>query len=170
MDKKPISFAEAAQDLEALCEKIDEIEDVGPIIQQMFTRAQDDLKATVDRRIKFLKYAESQMTMAKKMRDQWGDRAQRFEKTIEYIKNDTLQTMKLNPNLPYRGSIGGFKVFRNSQPSIIYTDDFIPAEYIEESIVVTTNKEKLRKDLLEGKEIPGCKLQYGEHIRVSLDV
>lgn len=166
-----LSFADAAAELEILCEHIESLDELDTAIHAAFSRSQDSLKDSIDRRIKFLKYAESQVAIAKGMRDEWSKRAFRFETTIERIKADTLGVMKANPDLPYKGTIGGFKRYKNSVPSLEMDENWAedPSYFVTKTIS-SLDKERLRADLKTGKEIPGVSLRYGEHVRVSTEI
>lgn len=166
---KKLSFSEAAADLEILCEQIDDGADINQLVTQLFNRAQDELKDAVDRRIKFIKYAESQVVIAKEMRDEWAARAKRFEKAMEYIKNNTKEVIKANPNIPYKGTIGGFKLYKNSQPSLKLIDEvFDELDYVKVVEETVFESDRLRQDLKDGKIVMGASLEYGEHLRISL--
>ena len=186
MEKK-LSFADAAFEMERICEQLDEVEDIGVLIQEVFNNAKDDLKSAIDRRIKFIKYAESQILIAKDMRDQWATRAERFEKTIEQLKKNTIDVMKANPALPYKGTIGAFKIYKNSQPSMTFDYDTVelsrrnievvdrmgtcaPSEYVTIQEVRILDKARLKEDIKNGKEVAGVSLEYGEHVRMNLNI
>ncbi len=166
-----LSFADAANELENLCQQIDETEEnLGELVSQLFNRAQDTLKDSIDRRIKFIKYAESQIIVAKDMRDEWAHRAQMFEKTIEYIKENTKQVIKMNPGLPMKGNIGGFKLYKNSMPSLhILPGARIPDQYWLYPMPVI-DKVKMRDDLKKDIAVEGAFLEYGEHVRIGLEI
>ncbi len=164
-----ISFAEAAMTLEHLCDQIDSADVIADNIQTIFKQSTDDLSAAVNRRISYLKYAESQLEGAKQMRDKWNERATKFVKVIERIKTDTMATMKANPHLPYSGSMGKFSIRRNSQPSLIIEDDSYlrcNADWLE--VKEEINKTAVKKALLDGQEITGVRLEYGEHLRIGV--
>lgn len=182
-----LSFAEAAHDLEQLCEQIDDAENISAMLHDMFDRARETLQESVDKRIKYVKYAETQLRLAKEMRDEWATRAQRFEKALEYIKDNTKEVIKANPGIPFRGSLGSVKVCKNSVPSLRIDPDCVilakhtqelveymgviaPEEYIENIEIRVLNKEKLKADLKAGKEVPGITLEHGDHVRITLDV
>lgn len=164
-----LSLAEAAAALEYLCEHIESLESLDAEIQNLFSEAHGSLKDCVDRRIKFLKYAESQVMLAKQMRDEWAKRALRFETAIERIKANTIAVMKANPDVPYKGDLGAFKIQKNSVPVLEMPEDWDkdPTYFIEKRYL-SLDKEKLKADLKAGKEIPGVSLRYGEHLRMSI--
>ncbi len=164
-----ISFAEAATTLEHLCDQIDNADVIADNIQTIFKQSTDDLSAAVNRRISYLKYAESQLEGAKKMRDTWNARATKFVKVIERIKADTMATMKANPNLPYKGTLGVFSIRKNSQPSLIIDNEtFVRccADFIQ--VKEEIDKVSLKVALLNGQEITGVRLEYGEHLRIGV--
>ncbi len=165
-----ISFYDAATNLERICEDIDYADDITQELKDVFAEANDNLTTAVDRRISYIKYCESQIDAALNMREEWNDRAKKFQKILERIKLETIDTIKANPNLPYRGEMGKLRVQRNSAPTLCIDEaNFAPSQncYIEK-ISKTLNKQMIIEELKAGNEISGAWLEYGEHLRIGL--
>lgn len=164
-----ISFAEAANSLENICNEIDNLADIDEAIQLVFKETVDELAHAVDRRISYLEYADSQIYIAKKMRDSWVERIRKFETITQRIKSSTIETMKLNPNLPYKGELGSFRVQKNTQPSLIIRKEealwMNPDWHKLESVL---DKAAIKRDLLNGSVTEGAYLEYGDHLRIKL--
>lgn len=184
MDKK-LSFREAAEEMERLCDQVDDLEgdQIGILVIELLNRQQQTMIETVDKRIALLRYCESQEAKAREMRNLWETRLRTFEKFTDNIKSYTLMTIKANPGIPYHGSTEKFRVQKNSQAKLIHPlsvhkeqieivemDCFTNAldTYIESKTVYVLNKEALKKDLKSGKEIFGTSLETGEHIRIGM--
>ncbi len=164
-----ISFSEAAITLERLCDEIDQSDLIADNVITIFKQSAEDLSSAVDRRLAYLKYAEAQIVTAKDMYDKWKDRADKFARVVERIKADTLATMKANPNLPYKGMLGAFRIQRNSQPSLIIEDEAVLLESSTWTIEkVELDKAQIKKALMGGIEIPSARLEYGEHLRIGV--
>jgi hypothetical protein len=104
-----------------------------------------------------------------------------LESVRERVMENTLGFMKANPDLDFRGNIGGFSVCKNSSSGIQYNvklqeqkhviDPFdldkFPSEYISKTVLFVLEKEKLERDLHAG--VVTCNgaqvLPRGEHIR-----
>lgn len=162
-----ISFLDAANHLEQICDKVDSIDEIDKEIEGLFTEATSDLSESVDRRIYFIKYAESQIIAAKKMREEWDSRVKRFEAMIIKIKQSTIETMKAFPNLPYKGETGSFRIQKNSVPSIrIWDEGIIPEDYY---IISRAVSRALIKGAIDaGFNVDGVSVEYGEHLRIGL--
>lgn len=168
-----ISFLEAAIELERLCDKVDSIDEITPVIEKIFSAATSDLSESVDRRISFIKYAESQIESGKTMRDQWDARIKRFERILNDIKHQTTEVMKSSPNLPYKGQLGSLKVQKNSVPSLVFenADHFMRQYFYSVYVdhVPKINNAEVKKYLQAGEILEGTKLEYGEHLRISIN-
>ncbi len=164
-----ISFSEAATNLEAMCLEIDTAEELTAAIQALFKESVQDLEKSVDRRISYIKYAESQIASAKESANQWVRRQRHFESMLEKIKQNTVEVIKANPGVPYNGSLGALKVQKNPAPSLIIEEgdlEKFPSQYLR--TIQTLNRDAVKIDLMSGIEVDGAKLQWGEHLRIGL--
>ena len=163
-----ISFFDAATTLEKICDQIDNSMEVTDMLRETFLESVDNLEAAVDRRISFIKYAESQIAAAKRMRDQWQDRAERFEKIVDSVEESTKMFMKSYPNMPYKGKLGSLRLQKNSVPALIIDREELDVsdEYFVHH--TTLNKSKIKEELMNGKDIEGARLEYGEHLRIGV--
>lgn len=164
-----ISLSEAAGLLEHLCDNIANSDQVDHTLELFFKTYMNNLSESVDRRISYIKYAESQIKMATEMRDSWDARIKRFNAVIERIKVNTIETMKGNPSIPYKGSFGSLSIRRNAQPSLVIQSEkelFYQKEFIIEKREI--NRAALKTSLLAGTNIPGASLEYGEHLRIQI--
>ncbi len=184
MLKNKISLYDAAKELEGICAQVDDLEgdEIGELVGELLNRARASSVESVDRRIDYIRFAESQAQMAREMRNTWEKRLRTFERVAESIKANTLSIIKTNPGIPFEGSVEKFRVCKNAQPKLIHPltiqryqteiilpDSFTPFldEYIETKTIHVLNKEALKKDLKAGKEILGAALELGEHIRIG---
>lgn len=162
-----ISLHEAASNLERICDTIDSVDDISAELQSAFAEAGQDLASSVDRRISYIKYCESQIDAARNMREEWDDRAKKFETILDRIKQDAIAAIKANPNLPYKGMLGKLRVQKNSTPYLVLDPDFDIMPYVVK-LEPRIDRSEIIKALKEGKEVPHAKLEYGEHLRVGL--
>lgn len=161
-----ISFADASRELQILCEEIDNVDELTSRIQEMFAEKFANLADAVDRRIKFIRYAESQVFLAKGIKSQMADRIDRFERVIATIKQDTEEIIRATPNVPFRGTLGSFSLRKNSVPSLVLDGEQLPDEY--KRIERVPDTALIKRELSEGKTIPGAELRQGEHLRINL--
>lgn len=164
-----ISFQEAATNLERICDKIDNAEEISAELQSAFAEAGQDLASSVDRRISYIKYCESQIDAARNMREEWNDRANKFETILARIKQDAIAAIKANPNLPYKGKMGSLRVQKNSVPRLIIDDSqFSCDDYTQVETTTWLDKAAIIDDIKAGRPLLGARLEYGEHLRMGL--
>ena len=169
---KKISFAEAALVLEQLCDEVEKAENIEDAFLSKFAESTHDLSEAVDRRISYIKYAESQIALCQQMKEQWHNRSKKFSKIIERLEANTMETIKANRKLLYKGQLGSFNIQKNSMPSLVLdnTDEFM--ERYSNSIYVDQipkiNNSEIKKYLQAGEVLEGARLEYGEHLRISV--
>lgn len=180
-----LSFRECAEDMERLCDQIDDLEgeELGVLVLELLDRSKHTLQESVDRRIAFIRYCESQEAKARELRNAWEARLRKFEKLTEKIKTDTLETMKANPGVPFHGTHEKFRVQKNSQPKLVHPltlrkeqievveiDEFAPLldTFIESKIVHVLRKDLLKDAIKQGFKQTGVSLEIGEHIRIGV--
>lgn len=163
-----ISFFEAANTLEYLCEQIDKGIEIDEELRNTFTEYKEDLEKQVDRRISYIKYCQSQINTANEMQMKWNERKLRFQEIMEKVKIDTVLTMKANPGVPYRGSLGKLAIYKNSQPTLKIEKDAYLGNYYHSRWVEELDRGRLINELKEGKEVGGVTLEYGDHMRILI--
>lgn len=162
-----ISFYEASQRLEYMCDAVDSTEITDELIKD-FAECKEDFSSAVDQRISYIKYCESQIDLATKMQNEWHDRASKFKNIIARIKQNTIDTINANPNLPYKGKLGSVRIQKNSVPALRYDeDDFLHNERYRK-ISYSVDTQMLTRDLKQGIPVPGASLEWGEHLRISV--
>lgn len=161
-----ISFEEAAGALEQLCDRIETSEELTVQLRELFAQSKLQLQDAVDGRIKHLMYIESQVEMAELMIKSWQNRLKRLKGIEDFLETNTVQFMQAYPDLPYKGMLGTLKLQNNSAPKLITEGiDLETSEYmLWEKKLDTT---RLKKDLLEGKEVEGARLERGQHLRIK---
>lgn len=165
-----ISFFEAANTLEYLCEQIDSGIEIDHSLREAFAEHQDNLEKQVDRRISYIKYCQAQINTANEMKSKWNERMVHFQRILEKIKEDTHMCLKAHPHLPYRGTLGRFKIYKNASPLLKIDDHKIDAikEYYYEKTEQILDRQRLVEDLKQGKEVAGATLEYGDHLRILI--
>lgn len=161
-----ISFEESARDLERVCDSVATSEELTVQLQEMFAQSKLQLQEAVDQRIKHIKYTESQIEMAEMMVKSWQHRLKRLRDIENFLETNTIQFMQAYPDLPYKGMMGTLRVQNNGMAKLV-TDgiDLEKTEYmLWEKKLDTT---RLKKDLLEGKEVEGARLERGQHLRIK---
>lgn len=105
-----ISLAEAARELEAVCDKISESDEYDVHLQAAFSDALNELSSSVDRRISFITYLDGAVDQAKNIEKMWQKRRRILERMLDRLKEYTLQNMLMEPNIYFRGKLGELKV------------------------------------------------------------
>lgn len=180
-----LPMAIAAQNLERICEAIDEGE-LNEALQSLFTDTRLDLVDAIDRRIYFLELAKDRVKTLKRLRDEFSEAAKRVEYAVERVKEGTKQIMETYPDLPYKGDLGRLRIQKNSAakislPEIKTTEASvrnvidvydirkheIGEEYYEVHSYYTLLIDEIKKAIEAGEEIPWAKLDRGSHLRIS---
>lgn len=162
-----ISFSQAASDLEHICDTIDNLEDdIGPIIEKLFSERIESFSESVDRRIKYIAYLDSQILLCHENEKDWYLRRQRLQKTLNQIKSRTIETIKANPNLKYKGKLGSF-VLRKSASVIIDDISLLPQEFVQIKSETIPLKNDIKQSLKSGKPVSGAKLEERENLQIT---
>lgn len=165
-----ISFLEAATKLESLCAEIDDAEELTEQLKEEFDRDVENLAETVDKRISFIKYAESQIKLATEMQDQWIIRKKKFQTALESVKNSTMDMMKSAPNLPYKGNLGNFRIQKNSVPTLICNEEWFlnNDQCLRASVDLGAVRDRIKRGDDKEWPIEVARLEYGEHLRIGV--
>lgn len=164
-DVKAVSLGDAAHFLEHLCEEIDDFGgDVDAYMHERFDLAIADLAEACNRRVRFMRYAEHAAEGARKEAERWRKRAAALEASHDWIRSITMQVMIQNPGLPFKGSEGTFRIYRNATPTLRVDEALLPDSFLK--IRCEPDKEKIKEALLRGESVPGALLEHGQHIRI----
>lgn len=167
--KTKISFADAASELESLCETIDNLDDIGPLISRLFEEKKESLADSVDRRLRYRYFLESQIAKAEEIELAWNSRKETLQRIRNHLNNHTLMTMKANPGLKFNGALGGFRI-QKSPPKLILEESKIAKEYIIEETVTKPDRVAIFSLLKSGIPVEGAHLEQGEHIRITKEI
>lgn len=175
-----ISFSEAAKTLSYVCHMIDDEDghiDLDLVLQEQFDDALTNISASIDRRKAFYRELNSKIEMAKSYRDEVTKHIKRYEKIQERFIEKTKQVILANPDIPFKDSFGKrLKVIDTPTPRLVFDQDLSAAlnmnllplsaiEYATPKTTLVMNNEKLKEDLLAGKELPFAHLEYGKQLR-----
>lgn len=172
MDNTPVkvAFSTAAADLALICADIEHAENYEVLsegLTESFTHALSDVVAAVDRRKALLREVEARISAVTKHRDDANAYLKRIEKIKERVTESTKQVVEAHPNLTFCDSLGrALKVIRNPSPKLVL-EGAVPfnsgyLKQVTESVIDTA---KIKDDLLEGKELPFARLEWGTQIR-----
>lgn len=161
-----ISMSDAASDLERLCDDLENLPGLSIQVQELFAEKQDILAEAVDKRIRYMEYLKSQIDHTEHMVDKWNKRYSHLVQILDAIKSEALFLAK-SSSVPLKGSLGKFKVVKNSRPTLQITDENHEdlANYKKVIVKTAIDKDALKDDILAGKEITGVSLVFGEHLR-----
>lgn len=181
MSKLPMIIA--AQDLERVCEAIDE-RGANEALEKLLAEGAVSLSNSVDRRIYFLELAKDRIKTFKRIRKELLEASKRLEHAIAACKERTISIMEEFPNLPYRGELGRFKAqndsvgevslpeIRTTEASvrnIVDAQDIkkhqIDEKFYEAKTYYTLMIGAIRTALENGEDVPWASITKGRHLR-----
>ena len=162
-------FMEAATRLAALCDQIEDIDNFdqikGSLIED-FASNLKDVATAIDRQRMFINEIESKIMAAEQRRDDSNDAVKKFKRLRAAAIEATKLTVEANPAVVFRDKLGkALTIVNNSAPSLKIDGDWLDSEYAVKSEVVELDKDRLKRDLLDGKIVPFAKLERGTHLR-----
>jgi hypothetical protein len=164
-----ISFVDAASELEELCQKIDNAEEIGPLLQQLFEQRHESFIDSVDRKIRYRAYLESQMQKANHLASVWDSRSHSLAMILSDLNNIIVNTIKANPNLKFQGRLGGFRL-QKSPKKLILDEEKLASQFFSEQKITKPNKELIMEYLNCGSEVEGARFEQGEHLRTTKEI
>ena len=183
MSETKVPLALAVQNLATLMLAIDE-GNLDEAMVKLFTDQRLDLASAVDRRICFFDLCQKHIDSLKEIAKQYELTAKRLELGLEKIKDDTLEIMKTNPDVPYKGELGRLQVQDNASAAVeVFLDTTkksfinivdpadiekaqIPDKFLATHKYYTLVIAEVKKALESGEEIPWAKLRKGQHLRI----
>lgn len=179
------SFFDAAVILAEICDKMDNSDEVDEEILSKFDTATTCLEESIDRRKFVIREAESKIELARAYKRNIDETIKRLQKVQERIIESTKVMVGLNPNIPFKDTLGNkLTVRKNSQAHLVLALDLregksvsnildeasislldIDEKYIKQVSYTTLNTEAVKKDLSNGIEISWASLHHGTHLR-----
>lgn len=164
-----ISFADAASELEDLCQKIDKAEEIGPLLQSLFEERHESFVDSVDRKIRYRAYLESQINKAMEISEAWQIRANNLSNIKEKLDYLIFNTIKANPNLKFQGRLGGFRL-QKSNPKLVIDEKILASQFFIEHKLTKPNRNAILTALDAGETVEGAHLEQGEHLRTTKEI
>ena len=167
------SLAEAAANLSNLCFLLesDEPHEIDASLVAQFQDALSDVTKSVERRKAFYRELESKIEMAKAYRDDITKQLKRYELIKERLVAYTKALVEEHTDIPFKDAMGrALKVVPNPTPRLVIGDTFTTSDIdtITEYMVTPPqelDRNRVKADLLNGKEIPWAHLEYGTQLR-----
>lgn len=178
-----------AQSLSELARIVEIVEfsggDVPDDLIPAFNAAQESVADAVDRRIMLLRQIHSQTEMLTAFIQEAQAKKKSLSRIAEKVKGTTLDHLKLNPGMEFKGQLGEFKLCKTggacgvdyrvtlqSLSDIVDPSDKekFPPHYIDKVTVYVLKKDEFERDLRAGKvETPDAAVlrERSEHVRVS---
>lgn len=136
--------------------ELDEIkEETLAKLTSQLTEKTDNVVDWVNAQESYILEIEERIRLFNELKAQVKKDLDRFK---EYVTNcmDRLETTKVN------GRFAKISIRKPSMKVNVVNEDDIPIEYWEKRTELKLDKAQLRKDLMEGKEIPGAELEMGK--------
>lgn len=164
------TFADAARSFVNLCDMIDNATEIDEAMQNEFNDTLRDVQKAVDRRKAFSRFIESQIEAAKDHKAHIEREIKRCESLKESFLANTKAIISAHPEVVFQGTDGkALKVLRNATPRLVLLEpeDQIMKQhpqYAKTKTTVDLDRERLKKDLLEGS-LPFGRLEWGSHVK-----
>lgn len=183
IEKKKTPLHQAALDLSAVCQAVDELDDIPAVLLSIVGELKAELSSSVDRQILFRKMVDSQIDNAKQMKDAWSHR----QKVLENVKashDGYMLSSIVGSTIPFRGQQGEIKAQQNPVSMVleiktdrrsiesVTSEDLerlkVPIRYVQENTFLSLNKDAIKKDLQDGVELGWARLVRNKHIRIYI--
>ena len=178
-----VPLHEAVLTLSTICERIENGETIDETLSCLFENGKLALADAVDRRIALLHVVKGLAAEAKSAKEEWSSRVYQLNKIEESIKARTKEAMKIDPELPYKGTIGKLALQKSPAklvldvatyderlPNVLNPIDLkervFPTEVVEKHIYYTLNKAKVKEMLKKGEKFLWARLVQDDHVRV----
>lgn len=178
-----MSLEEAAIELETLCEKVANANELTPELIDQFDTANLTVASEVDRRVKHFVYLKSQIDLAAERAASWQKRKQVCERLMSSLKERTLKFLD-SSKLKLSGNHS--QLYSQLTPPALKLEGnlafigkdkkrFVPAEEVTQETYTEAagyfirgyelDTQKLKKDLDDGAELPFAKLEQSRSVR-----
>lgn len=164
-----ISFADAAADFERICDTIDNLDEIGPLVTNLFEKRQQTFAEKVDFMLRARWYLESQVEHSHAMIEDFQKRCKALTRSRDSLNQYVLMTMRASPDLEFRGKYGGFRI-QKSPKRLVLDETKLPASFFKEEILRKPDKEKILEAIVAGEEISGASQEQGEHVRITKEM
>lgn len=182
MNDVKVPLALAAQNLATLMEAIDEGR-LDEAVIRLFNDQRLDLASAVDRRLCFFDICEKHIESLKDIARKYQTAAKQLENVMETLEKNTLDTMRLAPDVPYRGDLGSFRIQKNGAATVnvlFETDrktisNAVDAQDIEKYAIdekfydvhtyYSLVMDRIRRAIEAGEDIRWAAINKGEHLR-----
>lgn len=139
--------------------------EVTPELQEALTIGRHELAVKAENYIHFLKNLEADLAKAKAYKEQIAAYEKRKQNTIDRLKGLLLDAVKSHGEI----EAGIFTIKTRKSESITITDaNLVPMEFttiVPESL--TISKERIKKAIKEGKEVPGAELTENLNLAIK---
>jgi hypothetical protein len=170
--RRLVPMYEAAAELASLCKRIEDGEDLDQLLLTTFDRATASLSESIDRRRAFVRELKSKIDLAKDFKRQIQAQQKVCERILDRLKEQTLQLLKDEPDLPWKGSLGGKMSIGRAKESLRFDtsiEDALMGEvnikYLSKIVKYEWNKEAILEDLEKGIDLPWVRLEKTEYVR-----
>lgn len=164
---------QAAEDLEQVCQVIDNAEELDATLTKLFDDSKLKLQHEVDRRISFYHWLESQITAHEEAFRHYRSELARLKNVRDKFKSRTEAAIKANPGFNYQGLLGKLRIQKNGNPRVLFgfgdkklSRGVVEMFNIDEKYIkLEVDTSQVSNDLKNGREIPWASLEYTSSIR-----
>jgi hypothetical protein len=181
--KVPLQWAAVA--LTAICEQIENGENIDNALLTQFNETKLDIAEAIDRRKSFKRYLEMMIDHCKAGKNEISEQQKRFEAVLESLKEKTKAIIEENPNVPYVDSFGKklslvnsgnpkleLKIPLTASKTVSHIIDKeqcdffgVDPKYIKQVSYLTLDTELLKSDLKAGEKLEWAEIIFNKQLR-----
>lgn len=137
-------------------------------IQQMLLVTESNFAQKVDNYNIVLSRLEMEKEYWAEMAKKIQAVAKGYDNSLNFLKSNLKNAMLTLDKTEMMGDGYRFKLSK-SKPIVEVDADKVPAEFLDEEVVYTPNKEKIRQALAEGRAVEGARLKESYQLRTYLN-
>ncbi len=162
------TLIQIAQDNAALWQLLDEANgEVDSILESFQQEISTNLSGKVDKYKHVIDNFDTQAEIARNKSKMFAAAAQSLEKLSDGVKQRIKDAMQIMGKDEITGQDFRFKL-SNTAGSLKLNEELIPDSYMIVETITRPDKERIKKEVQAGKEIPGAEIVQGKSLRVYI--
>lgn len=136
-------------------------------LEQWLSECQRNLATKVDSYGYILDRLDSTSDELKRQAKRFSDAAKQVENARDRLKETVKTTLQVLEKNEIKGESFTFKLSNTAQ-RLVLDETALPENYKMQVTTIVPDKERIKSDLKEGKEIQGARLEGGKALRVTV--
>lgn len=139
-------------------------------IESLMDLVEGSLPKKIDSYAKVLSHLENKSEHLRKEAQRYLDAAKTLEAGVDNLLERAKYAMKQSGKTELRGTNERLVLTKNATPKLIVSDeDKIPTEYQVLKTTISFDTKRIVDRLKSKEEVPGCSLEYGDHVRIRVN-